>query len=196
MQLIGCQTLRTCPLHPFLGQPCQNLSGATWTGRQVDAMECFLQEPTQLMLDCCASVPPRIWMGSHDFPQQNLDSCCGGVEPAGWHCPLPCKSKKPPRYPFKSCISGLHKEAYKEVWIKQDCFVWRFSSRTEAVCTGQTQSFGICVKISLQFDIFDQVVLGGRCVHLGATAGHSAVQCCHFETGEQREKHACCRCEN
>lgn len=66
---------------------------------------------------------------------------------------------------------------------------------TEALCIRQTQDFGISVKISLQFGIFDQAVLGGRRAELGATAGHQfPAWYCHLEVGEQRENHACHRC--
>lgn len=57
---------------------------------------------------------------------------------------------------------------------------------------GQTQDFGISVKIKSQFQIFDQVVLG-QCRHtgLGAAAGHHfPAQCCHLKRGQQRENYA------
>lgn len=127
--------------------------------------------------------PSRTWIQVLEELSQQADTAhCLANKKTHPSTPLKVVFQAPIKKPIrKSELTGLF---YLEIFLQ------------DRDCMGQTQSFGISVKINLQFDIFDRVVLGGSCVHLSATAGHPAVQCWHFEVGEQREKHACCHCEN
>lgn len=70
--------------------------------------------------------------------------------------PTALQTKKTPQYPFKSRISGPHKEAYKEVWIKRIVLFGDFPTglrlymqdrlKTLAVLLQSTQSLIFLIK--------------------------------------------------